>query len=185
MQHEKHIKRAKPKKRMSRTAILLTAIIVLVGAVVGTTIAYLTQSVEIKNTFTTAAVTCEVHRNNGEFSVENTGSTSAYIRAAIVANWTDADGAIAASVPGGYKYTLTLNETDWVKGSDGYYYYKTPVAAAGDPVLLITGFTSTVPSDKAYSLSIEVVASAIQSNPAKAVTEAWGVTVADDGTISK
>lgn len=184
MQHEKHIKRAKPKKRMSRTAILLTAIIVLVGAVVGTTIAYLTQSVEIKNTFTTAAVTCEVDRDNGEFSVKNTGTTAAYIRAAIVANWTDANGAIAASVPKDYSYTLTLNETDWVKGSDGYYYYKTPVAA-GKSVLLITGFTSTVPSDKTYSLSIEVVASAIQSNPAKAVTEAWGVTVADDGTISK
>ena len=184
MQHEKHIKRAKPRKRMSRTAILLTAIIVLVGAVVGTTIAYLTQSVEIKNTFKTAAVTCEVERNYGEFSVKNTGTTAAYIRAAIVANWTDTNGAIAASVPNGYSYTLKLNETDWVKGSDGYYYYKSPVASDAS-VLLITGFTSTVPSDKTYSLSIEVVASAIQSNPAKAVKEAWGVTVADDGTISK
>lgn len=184
MQHEKHIKRAKPRKRMSRTAILLTAIIVLVGAVVGTTIAYLTQSVEITNTFKTATVSCEIASSGKQYSIKNTGSTAAYIRAAVVVNWKDQNGAIAANVPEGYSYTLSLNETDWVERSDGYYYYKNPVASGKNTAVLINSCTPSEGVRSEYKLSVEVLASAIQSTPTKAVTEAWGVTVAD-GKILK
>ena len=43
--------------------------------------------------------------------------------------------------------------------------------------------TANIPDG--YFLSVEIVASAIQAKPTSVVTSQWGVTVANDGTISK
>ena len=179
-----HIRKgSKPRVRMNRTAILFMAIIMLIGAMIGSTVAFLiTNTGPVENQFTYAGVSCEVKEDFNEtekknVKITNTGSTDAYIRATYVVNWLDAKGNIVASVPEGYSYTLEENPySKWTEGNDGYFYYLSPVAPdKSTPGSLLT-CTVTRPENPEYRLSVEIIATAIQSTPAKAVTEAWGVT---------
>ena len=180
-----HIRKgSKPRVRMNRTAILFMAIIMLIGAMIGSTVAFLiTNTGPVENKFAYASVSCNVKEDfNGSIKknvqITNTGSTDAYIRATYVVNWLDAQGNIVASVPKGYSYTLKENpDGEWTKASgDGYFYYLSPVAPdKSTPGSLLT-CTVTHPENPEYRLSVEILATAIQSTPAKAVTEAWGVT---------
>ena len=179
-----HIRKgSKPRVRMNRTAVLFMAIIMLIGAVVGSTVAYLiTKTGPVENKFTYASVSCKVEEDFKEntkknVKITNTGSTDAYIRATYVVNWVDAEGNIVTSVPDGYKYELTENpDKTWTEGKDGYFYYLSPVAPGeSTPGSLLT-CTVKRPENPEYRLSVEILATAIQSTPAKAVTEAWGVT---------
>lgn len=179
-----HIRKgSKPRVRMNRTAVLFMAIIMLIGAVVGSTVAYLiTNTGPVENQFTYAGVSCEVteeFKNNKKehVQVKNTGSTNAYIRATYVVNWVDsATGNIVTSVPEEYRYDLKENPGgEWTKMGD-YYYCLSPVAPGkSTPGSLLT-CKVTYPENPEYTLSVEILATAIQSTPAKAVTEAWGVT---------
>ena len=171
----------KRKPRINKAAVLLTAAVLLIGTVVGSTVAYLiAQTDAVENTFEYAKVSCAVTENFTEsekkdVQVKNTGTTNAYIRATYVVNWLDAQGNIVASVPEGYGYDLTENPGGkWTEDNDGYFYYLSPVAPGGstDGSLLIC--TVTRPENPEYRLSVEILADAIQSEPASAVTEAWG-----------
>ena len=178
-----HIRKgSKPRVRMNRTAILFMAIIMLIGAVVGSTVAFLiTNTGPVENKFAYASVSCEVKEDfNGNtkknVQITNTGSTDAYIRATYVVNWLDAQGNIVASVPDGYSYSLNVNpDGKWTKMGD-YYYCLTPVAPRDSTPGSLLTCTVTRPENPEYRLSVEIIATAIQSTPAKAVTEAWGVT---------
>ena len=179
----------KRKPRINKAAVLLTAAVLLIGTVVGSTVAYLIAQTEaVENTFEYAKVSCEVKEDfNGgntkkNVQITNTGSTNAYIRATYVVNWLDSNGNIAASVPEGYSYNVTENpEGEWTNGTDGYFYYLSPVAPnASTPGSLLT-CTVTRPENPEYRLSVEILATAIQSEPANAVKEAWG----EDNPLSK
>lgn len=173
---------------MNRTAVLLITIVLLISTSVDSTFAFLTTKTEpVKSTFEYAEVSCEVAEsidmNAGRcVQVKNTGNIDAYIRATYVINWQDQDGNIAVSVPEGYSYSLTENpDNTWIKeGTDGYFYYLTPLAP-GDatPGSLLT-CTVTCPDNPEYTLSVEILAEAIQSAPENAVTDAWGVTVSSE-----
>ena len=181
-QKDEHVeKRSHAKKPLAA----LVALVLILGAVVGGTLAYLAARTDaIVNTFNPAKVDITVEENfNGstkkDVKIKNNGDTEVYIRATYVVNWLDAQGNIVASVPEGYSYTLTENpDSKWAKGNDGYFYYLSPVAPdASTPGSLLT-CTVTHPENPEYRLSVEILATAIQSTPAKAVTEAWGVTPA-------
>ena len=74
--------------------------------------------------------------------------------------------------------------TGWVTGSDGYYYYTSPVAADDTTGVLIKSCTEiTGKAPVGCNLSVEIMAEAIQSVPEEAVEDAWGVTV-NNGTLS-
>ena len=176
--------------RMNRTAVLLIAIILLISTAVGSTVAFLATKTEpVENSFEYANVSCEVTQNcdtdgSSIVQVKNTGTISAYIRAAVVANWIDADGNIAASVPEGYSYDLTCSSGSWVQGNDGFFYYLLPVAPGALTEGSLLTCTVTCPATPEYTLSVEVLAEAIQSTPASAVNEAWNVEVDGDGKLS-
>lgn len=188
MYHGAHIRKGRPKRkvryRVNKTLFALLAIVMVIGAVVGTTVAFLiTNTGPVENKFAYASVSCEVKEDfNGNtkenVQITNTGTTDAYIRATYVVNWLDAQGNIVASVPEGYSYTLTENhDSEWTEGNDGYFYYLSPVAPGkSTPESLLT-CTVTRPENPEYRLSVEILATAIQSQPAKAVGEAWGVTI--------
>ncbi len=168
---------------MSRTTALLIAIVMIVGAAIGSTVAYLiARSDSMVNSFTYATVSCAVTENvNGNsksgVQVQNTGTTDAYIRAAVVVNWIDADGKILPTPPEGCSYDIEYNHGGkWTEGVDGYYYYWTPVAPGEKTEGSLVNCTASVPAGSGYKLSVEILATAVQSDPAKAVTEAWGVT---------
>lgn len=141
-----------------------------------------------------------------DVKIKNTGDTDAYIRAAVIINWASSDGSkVWATKPDpDHDYTIRyILNNGWFDGGDGYYYYKTPVSAVDAPetpsidetltttlieeAKLVSGVTPPVGTDgTAYYLSIEIIASAIQSTPATTVQSLWGVTVNQaDGTIGK
>lgn len=172
----------KRKPRINKAAVLLTAAVLLIGTVVGSTVAYLiAQTDAVENTFEYAKVSCEVKEDfNGNtkenVQITNTGSTDAYIRATYVVNWLDAQGNIVASVPDGYSYSLNVNpDGKWTKMGD-YYYYLTPVAPSDSTPGSLLTCTVTRPENPEYRLSVEILADAIQSEPASAVKEAWDYT---------
>ena len=175
--------------RMNRTAVLLIAVILLISTAVGSTVAFLaTRTEPVENSFEYADVSCEVMQDRDTdgsiVQVKNTGTISAYIRAAVVANWMDVDGNIAASVPEGYSYDLTCSSGSWVQGKDGFFYYLLPVAPGALTAGSLLTCTVTCPETPEYTLSVEVLAEAIQSTPASAVNEAWNVEVDGDGKLS-
>lgn len=190
MYHGAHIRKGRPKRkvryRVNKTLFALLAIVMVIGAVVGTTVAFLVDKTgNVQNTFEYAKVSCEVTETfNGtsksNVQITNTGTTDAYIRATYVVNWLDKDGNIAASVPEGYSYTLTENpDGQWTKASgDGYFYYLKPVAPKASTPGSLLNCTVTYPDNNPeYTLSVKILATAIQSNPVSAAEGAWGISI--------
>lgn len=164
-----------PAARVYRTAVLLIAVLLLITTAVGSTAAFLVTKTEpVEEAFAYAQVSCQVTDTMG---VKNTGTAQAYIRASYAVNWLDGDENIAAAVPEDYSCDLAENP-QWEKGGDGYFYYPDPVDPGDEAPSLLTCRVS-YPVDPEYTLSVEVVAEAIQSTPAEAAEEAWGVRVSD------
>lgn len=170
-----------PKAR--KTATLLVAIVLLIGVAVGSTVAYLIANTNrIENKFEYAKTNVTVTEDfdgttKSNVQVKNNSNIPVYIRATYVVNWVDASGNIVTSVPTGYDYQLTENpDSKWVEGKDGYFYYPTPVQPNGltDGSLLYCKVT--YPENPEYTLNVEILATAIQSEPKEAITNAWGVT---------
>lgn len=189
-QREHFYDKRKPNIRLNRTAVLIMAVLLLLGAAVGSTVAFLIDKTEpVENSFEYAKVSCEVTENftnkkKDNVQVKNTGTTDAYIRATYVVNWVDVKGNIAASDPEGYSYSLTKNpDSKWIE-KDGYFYYTSPVAPSSSTEGSLLTCTVTYPENPEYTLSVEVLAEAIQSTPDKAVQEAWGVTVNAGGKLA-
>lgn len=190
MYHGKHTKEnRRSRARVSKAAVLFLAALLLIGAAAGSTLAFLIDKTEpMENSFEYAMVSCEVTDNSGNSNVQvkNTGTTDAYIRATYVINWVDSSGNIAASVPEGYTYNMAENpDGKWVKGKDGYFYYTSPVAPGASTEGSLSTCTATYPDNPEYTLSVEVLAQAIQSVPEDAVKAAWGsgFSIGSDGSL--
>lgn len=181
-------------RRPKRLATLLVSLLLVLGVAVGGTVAFIsTRTADKENTFTPSKVTCEVTETFGNnvksnVAVQNTGDTTAFIRAAINITWMKneeagteynaADQTVSAKVPLKNKdYSITLAEnTNWIQGADGYYYYQLPVKPQDSTKVLIKEckLLNNAPVPDGYHLSVEIVASAIQSVPEAAVKAAWG-----------
>ena len=167
-------------KKKSFLALALTVLLLTVA--VSGTIAYLvTKSGPVENTFEYGKVSCAIEETfsgnkKSNVQIKNTGNVDAYIRATYVVNWLDKDRNIVPSVPEGYSYSLTENPgSNWEKKGN-YFYYLTPVAPGASTPGSLLNCTVTYPENPEYSLSVEILASAVQSNPASAAQEAWGFT---------
>ena len=182
--------RAKQRSRMhknTRAITLLIALLLFSALAVGGTVAWLTaNATPVKNTFTPSHVACSVTENfdgttKSKVNVTNTGDTEAYIRVKLVTYRVNAQG---QHIGGTAEIPEFTPGTGWVE-HDGYYYYTKPVAAGAAPAAdLIDSITledEYTDADGGKQV-VEVMAEAIQSKPANAVNEAWGVTVVD-GTI--
>lgn len=169
--------------------VLITALFILM-VTVGSTLAYvLMHSETVTNTFIPAFVASQVNetfKNNTKTNVriENVGNTEAYIRAAIVVTWKEKEtGNMSAIKPvAGTDYKISLNEKDWFFNTDDSFYYHRGVVdyqgANKETSVLIyecTPIATKVP--EGFELCVEIVASAIQSNPTTVVEEQWNVAV--------
>lgn len=190
-------------RRPKRLATLLVSLLLVLGVAVGGTVAFLSTRTDSKeNTFTPSEVTCavtETFNNNvkSNVAVKNTGDTTAFIRAAINVTWMKdaeagteyvaANQTVSAKIPvEGTDYSIKLaDNTNWIQGADGYYYYKLPVDPQDSTEVLIEECklqnNASVPDG--YHLSVEIVASAIQSAPDSVVQSMWHVTV-ENGIIT-
>lgn len=189
--------------------IFVSAALILLGAVGGALAYVYTLTESVNNEFTPSVVACAVVEGSADpvtgsvvntgsvksdVKIKNTGDTEAYIRVAVIVNWANADGNKfwAVKPVKDTDYTIGFDLTgNWIDGGDGYYYYSSPVKPGDLTGILINeaklkdGVTPPVGyDDTQYYLSVEVTASAIQSTPASAVSNKWGVTVSD-GKLSK
>ena len=169
-------------RRSGKLTAVLVAAAMLLALAIGGTIAWLTDRTEgITNTFNPSKVTCEVTESfNGtvktDVNVKNTGDAEAYIRVKLVTYRTNDQGQHIGGVAELPSFTLGEN---WVEYG-GYYYYTLPVAAGEKPAANLTdNITLTAGYNDADGghQSIDVMAEAIQSKPAKAVGEAWNVSI--------
>ena len=181
----KHRKTAAPARgrslRTGRLTTMVIATVLLLALAIGGTVAWLsTKDAPITNTFNPSKVACEVTENfNGEVksnvNVKNTGDTEAYIRVKLVTYRTNDQGQHIGGTASLPNFTLGKG---WVKYGD-YYYYTLPVAPKEKPEAdLISSITleSYTDVDGGHQ-AIDVMAEAIQSEPARAVGQAWGVSI--------
>lgn len=170
-------------RRTAKSSALIIALALILVLAVGGTVAYIfTQTDPVINTFTPteAKITVDEETNSNQktsITVENISTgVPVYIRVALVANMIDKDENVtgAASVP-----TFTLGK-DWIKGSDGYYYYTKAVPVDGS-----TGNLLKDPMTLSENMQVVVLADAIQAEPTTAVTQAWDVTVDSNGVIKE
>lgn len=203
------------KKIFNKELAMILSLSLLLLLVIGTTVAYIyTATNPVKNSFEPSQVACAVVEDDRDpvtgslvyidgtkenVKIKNTGDTDAYIRVAVAVNWASEDGTrVWAQKPvEGTDYTITYNlsEDGWFNGGDGFYYYSKAVSHTSPNNLtdilisnaaLMSDATAPVGTDNTqYYLSIEIVASAIQSAPAEVVKEQWNVSVDENGSLSR
>ena len=192
----------KPSKkviRWNRSFVVLAALLVLVLGIVGTTLAWLTDTTEDQtNTFEYAKVSCEVletvtDTTKSDVRIKNTGNTDAYIRATYVVTYRDdTESILYEPLDRNWNVDLSnkINTESWVQGKDGYWYCKTPVAPGAETPELFNApingngtFLNDGRSKEQAITYVEILATAIQSQPAKAMGEAWGYTM-NNGTLT-
>jgi len=193
MYQGKHYK--KSHRRSRKSAALLVSLLLLLTVTIGGTIAFLTDSDgPLHNLFNPSQVTTAVEETldgntKKNVYIKNTGDTDAWIRAAVVVTWQDANGNIYGQAPiAGTDYIINYNVdenktdiTKWYPGSDGFYYWPSPVAAnTGGTGVLINRCTpsksitvGTGVEAVTYYLTVEIIGSGIQSKPANVFNTEW------------
>ena len=189
---EKHPKRRK--KANKRIGILILSLLLIAVAAIGGTMAYLTaKTPQVVNTFTPAEVTTEITEDfnryvKKEVNVVNKGDIAAYIRVKLVTYRVNEAG---NPIGGAAEIPDFTPGTNWVEYK-GYYYYTLPVAPGespeydliGDEGIRLKNYAVEYPTDPDGGKQvIEVMAEAIQSEPAEAVADAWGVAI-ENGVVS-
>ena len=176
------------KRKWLGTLVALALVLCIAG---GATLAFLMVTTpSLTNVFQYGHVTCAVQEEfdgttKSDVSIKNTGNTQSYIRVKLVFTWKDAEGNVSAQPVKTGDYDLELNMDGWFE-KDGYYYAKAPVAPDNKTPVLIGKCTEVAAhAPDGYTLSLEILADAIQSTPTRAVEQAWGVTVGADGLQAK
>lgn len=175
-----------------RSIILLVSLLSVIALSIGTTLAFIfTNTGKVENTFNPAQISCEVSEKfedniKSDVKIKNKGNTDAYIRAAVIVTWVNNDGNVYAVEPQiDIDYTITFSDNlndNWLSDKNGFYYCKAPVAPDSDtPQLIKECKVIEGKAPEGYHLSVEILASAIQSEPSSVVAEQWGVTVTDSG----
>ena len=187
------------KKHITKKSIVIISFALLLMITVGTTLALVfTKTSPVENTFKPSRVSCAVvegtnapvvsgNVDTGEIKsnvqIQNTGDTDAYIRVAIVVNWMSESGNVYAMKPvQGTDYSMSLSLADGWFEEGGYYYYSMPVAPDKTTPVLINE-AKILKQQGDYYLSIEIVASAIQSAPGSVVKDNWKIEPDDSGKL--
>ena len=161
-----------------KAVVLAVLTLCLAAIVIGTTLAFIiVRTNSIKNQFDPPNLDINIIEGN---NIKNTGDVPVYVRAVVVANWVDGEGAILSEQPTAGDYTLTIAD-GWVQGADGFYYHTAPLASQTQDTLITTATQTTTKAG--YTLRVQVLASAIQPTPVDAVQNSWGVTVGNDGNL--
>lgn len=175
-----------------RRLITVVSFLLLLSIGTGAVLAYIaTQTPPLENTLEPGSVSCSVNETfdgtvKSDVSIQNTGNTAAFIRAAVVINWQSKgeNTQILAKAPlAGTDYTIAYSDSGWVQGSDGFWYCETSVLAGESTPNLIQSVSPVGDPPAGYSLCVEIVATAIQAQPISTVQTAWGVTVTENRIV--
>lgn len=181
--------------KRKRIIALLVGVILLAGT--AGTLAWLSVTGVLVNQFGIGSVTPSVQETlNGkvksDVKAKNTGTAPAYIRAAVDIYWHqdgtrlwdepkeepkgEADYEIAWSVADASGANSAYN---WVKASDGFYYWTSPVAPGAETGVLINRVTE-LKATEGRNLVVDISTQAVQAMPDEAVHDAWGCSVEND-----
>lgn len=174
-----------------RKAALILSLCLIFALAVGTTFALLkANTAPVTNTFKAAESVTHVdvkdsgNEKTGIF-VTNKGTATSYVRVKLVMNWVDDDNNVSATP---VNITVFYDTAKWFLGSDGNYYYMTPVAPGKTTDNLLQKDKSiTEPEGKpdGYHLEVTVLAESIQAAPSQAVEGAWpAVKVDSDSSLT-
>ncbi len=182
--------------KRKRIIALLVGVILLAGT--AGTLAWLSVTGVLVNQFGIGSVTPSVQETlNGkvksDVKTKNTGTAPAYIRAAVDIYWQDQDGARLWDEPkeepkGEADYEIAWSVADasgansaynWVKASDGFYYWTSPVAPGAETGVLINRVTE-LKATEGRNLVVDISTQAVQATPDEAVHDAWGCSVEND-----
>ena len=115
-----------------------------------------------------------------------------YVRAVIVVTWEDGSGNILAQKPvAGTDYSMELMVgagKDWFE-KDGFFYYRSGISS-GSTSPLIAECRQLKDAPDGYALHVQIISQTVQalgttdSGNVPAVTDAWGVSVNSDGSLS-
>ncbi len=176
-----------------KTALILSLCLIFALAV-GTTVALLVAHTNaVTNTFTAAKSGTHIEEvtEGGEKSsiiVENTGTATSYVRVKLVMNWVSKDGKTISGEP--VNIDVNYDMDNWFLGTDGIYYYKTPVGPKDSDNNMTANLLKdpiTEPTDgkpDGCHLEVTVLAESIQAAPDSAVTEAWKVVKVENGVLT-
>lgn len=180
--------------KRKRIIALLVGVILLAGT--AGTLAWLSVTGVLVNQFGIGSVTPSVQEKldgnvKSDVKAKNTGTAPAYIRAAVDIYWQDAtSGARMWEEPqAGKDYKIVWSDSlrdasgansasSWVKASDGFYYWTSPVAPNKETDVLIAS-VAEFKATEGRNLVVDVSTQAVQFAPDEAVHEAWGCTVQD------
>ena len=179
-----------------KIALLISLVLILAVSVAGTLAYIADRTPGLTNTFEPGQVSGDIVEDvsNGvkrDVRVKNTGDAPEYVRINVVATWQNESGDVYAEVPvAGTDYEITFHtypeepDSMWIKGSDGYYYYRFPLEEG----LMTKGSLLTCKSTAMkgeYFIAVRIMAQCIQAEPSS-VIDAWGVTVnPETGEITK
>ena len=185
----RHLQRRR-KRRSKKTGMLFLSLLLVIGMVVGGTVAWLsTKSAPITNTFLPSHVSCSVAEEfNGttksNVNVTNTGDIDAFIRVKLVTYRVNDE---EQHIGGIAKIPDFTPGAGWVENGD-YYYYTKPVAPGTKPAAALISSIDLIGSytdADGGKQAIDVMAEAIQSVPEDAVKAAWGAdfSINADGSL--
>ena len=184
-------------KRVMKTKkpVALVALLLLLCCTVAGTLAYLVTSTDpVTNTFTPAEVKTEVTESfvedKGELvksnvQIKNNGNIDAYIRAAVIINWADANGNVygGGTPVEGTDYTAPVLQNGWIKVGD-YYYYTSAVPAGSSTGTLFAPIEQLKTcKDTNYGLQVTILADGIQAEPVHVVADVWKDVRVDGGKL--
>ena len=175
---------------------LLVGVLLLAGA--AGTFAWLSVTGVLVNEFGFGSVAPSVDEKldgnvKSNVMITNNGSAPAYLRVAVDIYWQDQDGARLWDEPkeepkGEADYEIAWNVADasgansaynWVKASDGFYYWTSPVAPGAETGVLINRVTE-LKATEGRNLVVDISTQAVQATPDEAVHDAWGCSVEND-----
>ncbi len=197
--------------RSRRIRLTIAAVLVLSLLAVGTTMAWYAGASSLLNPFSRGEVSVVVDETfdpavgKRDVSVavpENASNVAAYVRAKVDIYWEDGQGkrlwdapVAKADDPQAFDYDIVWtplgsagSPSAWIKGSDGSYYWTSPVEAGAKTDPLIVSCVQNVRYDDGRSLVVDVATQAIQADPARAFDTAWGagagLAIGQDGTVA-
>ena len=175
---------------------LLVGVLLLAGA--AGTFAWLSVTGVLVNEFGFGSVAPSVDETRddnmkSDVMIANKGSAPAYLRVAVDIYWQDQDGARLWDEPkeepkGEADYEIAWSVADasgansaynWVKASDGFYYWTSPVAPGAETGVLINRVTE-LKATEGRNLVVDISTQAVQATPDEAVHDAWGCSVEND-----
>lgn len=177
-----------------KTALILSLCLIFALAV-GTTVALLVAHTNaVTNTFKAATSEIKIDEKlegnqKKSIIVKNEGTATSYVRVKLVMNWVSDDGKTISAAP--VKIDVKYDTDKWFLGTDGIYYYKTPVGPKDSDNNMTANLLKdpiTEPTDgkpAGCHLEVTVLAESIQAAPSKAVTESWHVGVDSNGHLTK